>query len=330
MTAHRRPLLLSAAAAALLLPACLVIPVQPGLPAPAEKRDKPPAPPKTDADQFASLRPGTVVPTNPAARDAATARKTAGTDATAEPPGPPPPNALETAGGPPGPFPPIVPPPAAEPTWLRFVRAHAEGHPDRAMGALQALDPLNQELLLALVPALSKLATTDLAADPTAAAVLAEQLRAATARLEQRAALRVENVVLCRWVDGFGRYNPRPIGQPYHPNDQAQLYLEVRNLGSEPAPGPNGETHLTRAGVAVEVRDAHGNKVEQPDNGQRRVRVVQYEKQLRTRGPVHDFHLLHPFPVPTTPGVYTVTVEVRDPAGRAARSAPVEFRVSGQ
>lgn len=335
MTAHRRPLFLStAAAAALLLPACLSIQTQPQAVTPAGTRDKPASPAKDQArkptDEFASLRPGTVVPTKPAAgaKDATAARKP---NEGAPPAAPPPPNPIKVAGEPPGPFPPVAAAPA-EPPLLAVVRAYAEGRPDRAIELLQALNPANQEIILALVPVLAKLAAVDLAADPDAAAALAEQLRAATDRLEPRATLRVESVALCRKVSGFGRYDPWPTGQPHRPNDQAQLYLEVRNLASQPAAGPHGETHLTHARVAVEIRDAHGKLCPQPDpeNWQRRVEVVRFEKRLHTRSAVRDFHVFHPFPVPPAPGVYTVTVEVRDGSGRrAARTAPVRFDVAG-
>ena len=169
-----------------------------------------------------------------------------------------------------------------------------------------------------MVPILARGATANLASDPAGVATLVEQLRSAAAQLEPRAALRVENVTFCGKVAGFGRYNPWPQGQPYHPNDQAQLYLEVRNLRSQAATGPQGETHLTHALAAVEIRDAHGRLVEQPDpeDWRRRVPVVRFEKKLFSRGPLHDFHILYPFAVPGTPGVYTVTVEVRDPSGR--------------
>src|SRR5262245_23833698 len=156
MTAHRRPLFLSAAAAAMLLPACVTIQAQPSLPAPVEKREKSAAQARREGDQFASLRPGTVIPTNPAAKDTTTAQKPAGTDAIGEPIAPPP-GGVKPAGDPPGPFPPIVTPPApAEPTWLRVVRAHAEGRPEQALEALNKLEPPNQEMFLALVPILAK------------------------------------------------------------------------------------------------------------------------------------------------------------------------------
>src|SRR5205823_1747582 len=187
-----------------------------------------------------------------------------------------------TTAGDPGPFPlaPTRPPPPAEPPLLAAVRAYAEGKPERAYEYIAALDKPNQEFVLALLPALVRGATADLAGDPVGIALIAEQLHSAALRLEPRAALRVGVVAFCNTVDMFGRYEPRPDNQPYRPNDEAQLYVEVRNLVSEPAVGPRGETYLTRAQVAVEIRDAYNRLVEQPDaqDWRRRVPVVRYEK----------------------------------------------------
>jgi hypothetical protein len=212
------------------------------------------------------------------------------------------------------------------------VRAFAAGQADRGIEYLAALDKPNQEFVLAILPALARGAIADLAGDPAGTAVLADQLRTAAARIEPRAALRVEVVTFCRTVSGFGRYDPRPDGEPYRPNDQAQLYVEVRNLVSQPAVGPRGETFLTQARAAVEIRDAHGRLVDQPDpdDGRRRIPVVRFEKKLYSRTPIHDFHVLYAFPVPAAPGVYTVSIELRDPTGRrVVKSAPVQFLVAG-
>jgi hypothetical protein len=183
-----------------------------------------------------------------------------------------------------------------------------------------------------MLPVLARGATADFASDPTAAALVADQFRAAAVRLAPRSALVVENVALCRSVAGFGRYEPLPAGHTYRPNDQAQLYLEVRNLVSQPATGPHGETHVTYVRAAVEIRDWHGRLVDQPDRDdrRRRVPVVRFEDRKYTRGTLEDLHVLYGFVVPTAPGVYTITVELRDPAGRrSAKTEPIRFDVAG-
>jgi hypothetical protein len=345
MTAHRRPLLLSVAGAALLLPACLSFPVHPAPITPPEARDKLAAeaaarakesPRKTDFAALLSSRPGDTVAKN-AGKNGKDGKDAKDTTAQKQPVVGDPKAAATPAGGKvpgdptgPQPLPPLQT--VTEHPLLAIVRAQLEDRPARALELLQALPPANQEVVLAVLPALTRGATADLASDPTATALLADQLRFAAARLAARSALVVENVALCRKVYGFGRYEPWPEGQPYKPNDLAQLYLEVRNLVSQPAAGPRGETHLTYVRAAVEIRDAHGRLVDQPDpeDWRRRVPIVRFEKKQFSRGAVDDFHVLYAFPVPPAPGVYTVTVELRDPAGRrSVKTAPVRFDVAG-
>jgi hypothetical protein len=350
MTVHRWPLLFLSAATTLFLPACLVISGD-SLPIVHDSREKA-ATEETKATDpahkplsgFAELRPGGIISARAAkdgkdskdgkdGKDTTTAQKPAGNprvDAPISPLN----NDVKVAEDPPGPLPgipalhPSIP---LEPPLVAAVRAHAEGHPDRAIEFLKALDPPNQEYVLEMLPVLARGATGDLT-DATAAAVLADQHRGVASRLAARASLLAENVVLCRKVYGFARYDPWPENQPYRPNDQAQLYLEVRNLVSQVVAGPHGETHLTHVSVAVEIRDARGRLVEQadPDDWRRRVQVVRFERKQLSRGPVEDFYIYHPFAVPSAPGVYTVTVELRDPAGRRnVRTNPVRFDVSG-
>jgi hypothetical protein len=348
MTAHCRPLLLAAAAGSLLLPACLFIGGTTTTPiTPPETRDKLAERSKEATHKpalFAELlpRPGGTVAIKPAdKKDGKTAtpkdNKDAGATAKRPPDVAPDPKPVEppggvTVAGEPGTFPITVAKRPADPPLLEAVRAYIENRPGDAIEILKQLGLPNQEIVLAVLPALARAATADLANDPATAALLAEQFRAAARSVEQRAALVAENVALCRKVEGFGRYDPWPAGQPYRPNGRAELYVEVRNLVSHQlaAPTPGGDTHLTHVRVAVEVRDAHGTLVEQVDIGGRRVPVVRFEKKVFSRGPVEDFYVYYAFQVPPVPGVYTVTVELRDPAGRrTAKTAPVRFDVAG-
>ena len=350
MTARRRPLLLASAGATLLLPACLSFQVQPLSPEVPDKvvaqgpRQAKEPPPK---DRFAELasrlppRPGEKVAIHADGKDAkkaTDAKDTTTSQRPSEAVGPKAPagpdEGVKPAGNPPPPsiLPDLRPPAASEPPILAILRAYLENRPDHALELLRTLDPANQEIILAMLPVLARGASADLTSDPTASALVADQFRAAAARLAPRSALVAENVSLCRNVAGFGRYEPLPAGHTYRPNDQAQLYLEVRNLVRQPATGPGGETHLTYVRAAVEIRDAHGRPVEQPDrgNGGRRVPVVRFEERKYTRGAVEDFHILYGFVVPPAPGVYTVTVELRDPAGRrSVKTEPVRFDVAG-
>ena len=323
MTAHCRPLLMFALA--MLLPACLHIDATTSS-TPADSAIKATSTQTSDSirkTQFAELisRPGTVLSMK------------SNKDATTLPPIESEPNDLKPASGEPSPIPetvtPTVPKPLPEPPLWKAVRAYAEGNPEKAIELLAPLDKTNQELVLALLPVLASGLGMDITSDPAAAAILADQLRSAASRIEPRAALRLETVALCEAVDGFGRYVPCAKGKSHSPGKQAHLYIEVRNLVSQATVGPRGESYLTHARATAEIRDAYQKLVDQPMPDGRLVPVVQTEKKLFTRTPVHDFHMLYEFPVPAQPGVYTVTIKIQDPAGRrSVKTDPIEFRVS--
>ena len=250
MTAHRRPLLLFAAAAALVFPACLSFPIHTTTPAtPQETRDKVAAEAaarakegtkQTDFGVFPS-RPGDAVAKNGGkfGKDAKDSVSQKAPDS-----GEPRPPTIPTGGNvpaePPGPFPipPIQPAPLPEPLLLQIVRAQLEGGTERALELMKALDPANQEIVLAVLPALTRGATADLASGsgrqcavggpvPTAAGTTRVALGAR--RRERRA---VPQGLRLRAVRAVAR------GPAVPPERPRQLYLEVRNLVSQPATGP--------------------------------------------------------------------------------------------
>ena len=298
------------------------------------------APPATKGDAFASLRPGESIPTRPPADPKTVAAKPPAPKLApppdADPVAPAPPEnvlAVKGAGPDPGPFPLAAGPPVPEPPLLAAMRAYVENRPDDAIRHLEKLEKPNQEFALAVMPVLARGAAMNLAApDPQEAAHLVEQLGGAAGRLEMKAAMRVEKVAFCKRATAFGRYDPWPEAQPYRPNDLAVLYVEVRNVGSAPCAGPAGEGYVSRAVVALEVRDAKGTVVEQTDPAdyRQRVAVARFEHTDHTRSPLRDYSRTYRIKIPPNPGVYTVTVEVKDPVtGRTARSQPAEFRVTG-
>ncbi len=221
--------------------------------------------------------------------------------------------------------------PGPDPPLLAAVRAYVEGKPERALEALAMLDAENQDFVLALLPVLSSGAAIRWREDASSAAEVVGQLQALAERLERFAALRLGTVAFCHPVHGYRRYEPRPTNMPYRPGDLAQLYIEVRNIGGQPGPGPRGESWLIQVQASVVIRDAHGQIVAMPDPADRRRRgpVMRFEEKRYTRGPVRDYYLLCAFPVPEQPGVYTATVEVSDATGRqSGPSSAVEFRVA--
>ena len=295
------------------------------------RTDDKPAAPAPKADGFASLRPGESIVTRPAVEPKTVVERPPAPKLAAPEPEPvvPPEQVIAVKSGEPGPFPLPGMPPAPEPPLLAAMRAYVENRPDDAIRHLEKLDRPNQEFALAVMPALARGAAMNLAApDPQEAGHLADQLSGAAAKLEAKAALRVEKVAFCKEIKGFGRYDPWPQAQPYRPGDFARLYVEVRNLGCHAA----ADGYLTRAETLLEVRDAKGQLVDQmdPKDYRQRVRVVRFPLEDRWRSPVRDYYQPYQLQIPSQAGVYTVTVEVREPAsGRTARSQPAEFRVAG-
>jgi hypothetical protein len=292
--------------------------------------DKQAATPPAKADGFASLRPGEAIAVRPTVEPKTTAeRPPTPKSVEPDPMVPPPEHVVAVKAGEPGPFPLPGMPPVPEPPLLAAMRAYVENRPDDAIRHLEKLDRPNQEFALAVMPALARGAAMNLTApDPQEAGHLADQLNGAATKLEAKAALRVERVAFCKKISGFGRYDPWSPTQPYRPGDIARLYIEVRNLGCHAA----ADGFQTRAETLLEVRDAKGQLVEQIDPGdyRQRVRVVRFLHEERSRSPVRDYFQPYQLQIPSQAGVYTVTVEVREPSsGRTARSQPAEFRVAG-
>ena len=338
MTVHRRTLPLLLGLLAGPVAGCITfekpVPVTPPDPKPPAQTAEPPRP-----SGFAAFPtgPGEKVPLHPTATptESATPAQTTSRRTSPEPEAPPSPDGIHPARAEPGPLPqlhawPGEPP--ADPPVLAAIRAFADNQPDRGIDALKPLERPNQEFALAVIPALVRGSQLNLsAADPQDVAALVEQLQTAAARLEARAALRVDKILVCTHVGGFGRYDPWPEGQPYRCNGLAELYVEISHLISEPT--PKGDGYVTRLVSSLEIRDANGRLIEQTDPNDRRltVGVARTERAVLSRSPLQDFYMVYRIPVPAQPGVYTVTVEIRSPggSGRVVRSKPVEFRVAG-
>jgi hypothetical protein len=326
MTADRRLLLVAVAAGVLAVPACVGPAVARREPPPAANAAVAPAP-RPHGSQFAELihAPGERI----AASDPTTvvARGTPVAD----------PSVSAVAGTvpvfPPQTLPPISPVPVVitppDPPLVAAIRAYLDNRPDEAVKHLKGLDKTNQELMLQLIPALVRASQVDLSrATPHEIGVLAGQLDAPAAALATRGPLFVEKACFCRWVKNFGRYDPLPDRHAFPPGALAELYLEVKNVPSEPTSSPpEGDGYVTRLACTLQLRDAAGGVVELTDQSRKAVPALAETKRDFTRSPIRDYFLLFRFPVPGKPGEYKVVVEVRDPATGRAVSKTMPFRV---
>jgi hypothetical protein len=253
----------------------------------------------------------------------------AGAGPTIPPPEPlTPPAPVET----PGVLPDIpVEPLETDPPLVHAIRAFLNDQPKLALEHFQSLDPVNQELMKRLVPALVQATRKNLAqASPNEVGMLVDQLDEATALLTPRASLYIEKACFCDDVKNFGRYKPLPEGSAFRPRALVTIYTEVRNVPSEPVTNPaEGEGFMTRLACSLEMRDAAGNviEIELTDTSRKRVPKLQVLKEDFTRSRLKDYFIMLWFETPSRPGTYTVTFEVRDPKTGRAVSKPMSFRV---
>lgn len=321
------------AAGLLAVPACMVPAVARREPPPVDRPPPAAQVPQSRGSQFAELIrvPGEKIAVSEA-EPTVVARAT---------PKPDSPVVIEPAGGPPTTLPPFTAPPhlhidtpptklpPPDPPLVAAVRAYLDNRPDVAVAHLKALDKPNQELMLQLIPAIVRASAVDLSrATPHEIGVLAGQLEAPAAALAARAPLFVEKACFCRWVKNFGRYDPLPAGHAFPPGALAELYIEVKNVPSEPTSSPGeGDGFVTRLACTLQIRDAAGGIVELTDATRKPVPALAETKRDFTRTPIRDYFLLFRFPVPPKSGDYKAVVEVRDPATGRAVSRTLTLRV---
>ena len=227
---------------------------------------------------------------------------------------------------------PIPPAPPAEPDppLVAAVRDFLAGKPDAA-DRLKPLPASNQEMLLQLLPPVMRVAQMDLARpDAEETAVLARQFETAAAVLARRAGLTVKKAVVCGDVKGFGKFLPVRDRNDLRRGETFLLYVEVENVPCEPVTRSDGaDGFQTQLEVSMQVTDDLGKVIEIIDHktGQPVAKSTSLKTEF-SRSPVRDYYVVARVQAPARPGVYTVTIELRDPKSGTVVSRPVPFRVS--
>ncbi len=223
---------------------------------------------------------------------------------------------------------PTLPPATAEavtnPTndtpLIRAIRAFQLNRPNEAIEHLKGCDPIAQQALLSLVPAVVRLSASNFQQiKPDEMDVILDQLAQVPSLLRSRASLRVNNVKLCREVHNFGHVEPFPIGHQFHPGDIVYLYMELANFTCTPDPKV-GYTIAMASGL--EMLDAAGHVVWRAD-----------PKEIpdTVSSPPQDYYRNFRMSVPgLSPGTYTLTVKTIDrPTAREVTKA-VELRIGAK
>lgn len=209
------------------------------------------------------------------------------------------------------PTPPTPPPPEDVPAVAALRCLLQDKQTTDAVTLLKNYRQPNQDLLMALLLAVARVSAQDAARnDPHATAVTVEVLEGCLERLRRNAALVLDKMCFCRWIDKFGVYEPLPEGHPFAPGSQVHVYVELRNFASEPA----DHCFETRLASRVTILDTAGQTVQQWTFNDR-------NRPERSQSPRHDYFINYSLPLPRDlkPGKYRLLLHVDDlPTQRSA------------
>lgn len=213
--------------------------------------------------------------------------------------------------------------------FMNALRCMLAGKHQEAIQYLRKYDQETEEFFLRLAPTLITLVKTPIdELSPPEVALLSDQLSGILAMLRPRSELRVNKMCYCRRIHTFGLADPLPdnhafvAGTADRPGELVQLYAELKNFASEPA--PDGD-FLTKLACTLELRDNTGKTVWTYTYDRRE---TTHRRQTR----LNDFYSNFSFYVPAiAPGAYLLTLQIADetnPELRRVARKSLDFRVT--
>jgi hypothetical protein len=208
------------------------------------------------------------------------------------------------------------------------VRSLLNDNYEEALGHLKNYDPATQEALICLMATLVPLTKKKLdQLSQTEIDALQNQVQKSLAALRPRARLLIDKMCFCEDIRGYGDYTPRPPDYEFQPKTSdrygefVQLYVELRNLTSE----PRGGIFVTQLHSTMKILDLRGHEVYKCD-------LRNAEFPFHTLTPLPASYKQYGFYVPLLPpGKYRFCLEVRDvtrPEVERVASESLEFRVA--
>ncbi len=190
--------------------------------------------------------------------------------------------------------------------------------PDEALQWLGGYDPRDQELLLRLLPIVARVERASLAAAGLRGEqqTLLDVLQMIVAELRLEAPLAMRELVFCKYVYGFGKYEPLG-GTQFRPGEVVKVYAEVENLAER----RDEDLFVTAVGGVMEIRG--------PDCKVKWTHTfpitLDQSSSLRT-----DHFLRFTLPIPPTlpAGFYTLRIQVRDQHTQRETERSIGFRVT--
>jgi hypothetical protein len=198
-------------------------------------------------------------------------------------------------------------PPPEDPTIIKMIRCLLDKRPEapgEAVALVQKYPAANQDLLLQLLPLVTRLTEGSIdQASPQEMTHIVEMLDGITTQLRGQAPLGIDRICYCKRITRFGEYEAYGEQKAFRPGELVQLYVELRNVVSEPT-GPGFEIRLAST---VEIRDDQGRVVWRLDCP---------DRNHPDRSPTqrHDCFASHMFYLPENfaPGQYTLHVSITD------------------
>jgi hypothetical protein len=219
--------------------------------------------------------------------------------------------------------------PPDEPPLMGALRCFLDKRPEEALDRLKGYDKINQELLLGLLPLAARLAEGSLRqANPQDVAAVVDQLNSVLGPLRSRAPLTIKEMRFCRWIGGFGMYEPLPVEHRFRKGERVQIYVELQNFTSRERREPSGDVrHVIQLVSSAEILDETRKKAWPHE--------ILFQRQGsdadESRTPRHDYFDNYGFWVPDLPpGLYTLVIQVEDRGTTPSRTVKgsLDFRVT--
>lgn len=205
---------------------------------------------------------------------------------------------------------------AYEHVRLRLMQLVA-GNKEAALEPIPGLTPTEQSYWTNQLFAIATLMDHQAMPDEEArAALAAEQLAEAAARLGELSSLTVRNLTFCQKVYGYGDFD-KQSEEGYKPGQQVTLYAEVDNFRSE----STDKGYHTSLATSYEVLDQAGNRVE----GGEFATVEDYCRRKR-----QDFFIEYTVQLPKQiyPSKYELRLTIRDRLSGKIGKSTIPFEIT--
>ena len=198
---------------------------------------------------------------------------------------------------------------AIEPPLVSALRCFMDKRPAEAVDYLRGLDKSSQDLLLCMLPLMTRLTEGGMQRiDAQEASALVTQLRRMEDILVPHANLVIGKMCFAQLIQKFGVYQAWDEDHLFRPNERMLIYAEVQNFTNMRV--DKSSSYEVRLSINLEIRDSRNA----------RVAVDGFLRMGQSHCPRRDYFNWYGINVPECPpGMYTLKVTVKDvPTGRMA------------